>query len=161
MDIQVSSNFERLLFELWDRDGARVADAMERFRKIAEFAVDKKTLERMHEIFDAARLDDEGTKRVIREIYEATGELIDPHTAVGIHAGRTCRRDPAIPLIAIGTAHPAKFPDAVEAATGKRPQLPPRLADLFTREERLAVLPKELKAMKDFIRARLAVRGAA
>jgi len=161
MDIQVSSNFERLLFELWDRDAARVADAMEKFRKSTEFAVDRKTLERMHEIFDAARLDDEGTKRVIREIYEATGELIDPHTAVGIHAGRTCRRDPAIPLIAIGTAHPAKFPDAVEAATGKRPQLPPRLADLFTREERLAVLPKELKAMKDFIRARLAVRGAA
>lgn len=161
MDIQISSNFERLLFEFWDRDGARVAATMESFRKDGEFAVDKKMHDRMRAVFDAARLDDEGTKRVIREIYEATGELIDPHTAVGIHAGRTCRRDPAIPLIAIGTAHPAKFPDAVEAATGKRPQLPPRLADLFTREERLAVLPKELKAMKDFIRARLAVRGAA
>jgi threonine synthase len=161
MDIQVSSNFERLLFELWDRDAARVAGAMEQFRKSGEYAIDAKALGLMRAVFDAAALDDEGTKRVIREVYKATGALIDPHTAVGLHAGRARRRDRSIPLVAIATAHPAKFPEAVEEATGKRPELPRALADLFDREERLTVLPNDLGKVQSFIRERLAVRGAA
>jgi threonine synthase len=115
----------------------------------------------MRAVFAAAALDDEGTKRVIREVYEATGALIDPHTAVGLHAGRARRRDKSIPLVAIATAHPAKFPEAVEAATGKRPDLPPSLADLFRRPERLTVLPNDLGKVQAFIREHLAVRGAA
>jgi threonine synthase len=161
MDIQVSSNFERLLFELWGRDAARVTSAMEQFRKSGEYAVDAKTLAAMREIFAAIALDDEGTKRVIREVHAATGALIDPHTAVGIYAGRAKRRDTSIPLVAIATAHPAKFPEAVEEATGRRPILPPSMADLFDRGERLAVLPNELARVQAFIRERAALRGAA
>jgi len=107
------------------------------------------------------RLDDEGTKRTIREIYETTGELIDPHTAIGIHAALHARRDPRVPVIAIATAHPAKFPDAVEAATGVRPPLPARLAGLFDRAERLTVLPNDLGAVQGFIRRSVSVQGAA
>jgi threonine synthase len=161
MDIQVSSNFERLLFESWNRDAARVAGAMEQFRKSGEYSVDKKTIDAIRTVFDGERLDDEGTKRVIREVHAATGKTIDPHTAVGIHAGHVKRRDKSVPLVCIATAHPAKFPDAVEAATGKRPALPPRLADLFSRPERLATLPNDVAKVKDFIRARVAVKGAA
>jgi threonine synthase len=161
MDIQVSSNFERLLFELWGRDAARVAGAMERFRKSGEYAVDAKALAAMREAFSALALDDEGTKRVIREVHAATGVLIDPHTAVGIHAGRAKRRDKSIPLVAVATAHPAKFPEAVEEATGRRPALPPSLADLFDRKERLAVLPNDLARVQSFIRERAALKGAA
>jgi threonine synthase len=161
MDIQVSSNFERLLFDLWDRDAARVASAMEQFRKSGEYAVDAKTLTAMRAIFSAQALDDEGTRRVIREVHAATGVLVDPHTAVGLHAGRAKRRDRSIPLVAIATAHPAKFPEAVEEATGQRPALPPSMADLFNRKERLAVLPNDLARVQAFIRERAALKGAA
>jgi threonine synthase len=161
MDIQVSSNFERLLFELWDRDAGRVAAAMEQFRRSGEYAVEAKVLREMRALFSACALDDDGTKRVIREVYQATGALIDPHTAVGLHAGRKERRDTSIPLVAISTAHPAKFPEAVEEATGRRPALPSALADLFDRPERLAVLPNDLSQVQRFIRERLAARSAA
>jgi threonine synthase len=161
MDIQVSSNFERLLFEAWNRDAARVVKAMEAFRASGEYAVDKTALDAIRTVFDGERLDDEGTKRVIREVHAATNKVIDPHTAVGVHAGRAKRRDKSVPLVCIATAHPAKFPEAVEAATGKRPELPPRLADLFTRPERLATLPNDIATVKDFIRARAAMKGAA
>jgi threonine synthase len=161
MDIQVSSNFERLLFEAWNRDAARVAGAMEAFRKGGEYAVDRKTMESIRAVFDGERLDDEGTKRVIRAVHAATGKVVDPHTAVGIHAGRAKRRDTSVPLVCIATAHPAKFPEAVEAATGKRPEMPPRLADLFSRPERLATLPNDVAQVKEYIRAQVAMKGAA
>jgi len=161
MDIQVSSNFERLLFELWGRDATRVAAAMDQFRKSGEYAVDAKSLATMRALFDAAALDDEGTKRVIREVFEATGATIDPHTAIGIAAARARRRDTSIPMVCIATAHPAKFPEAVEEATGKRPALPSSLAGIFDRPERLSVLPNDLARVQGFIRERLSVRGAA
>ncbi len=152
MDIQVSSNFERLLFDMYGGDGAAVRRWIEDFRKNRRVSVDDGRLARAREMFDAARLDDEGTKRVIREIYETTGELLDPHSAIGVDAARQRRGDPAVPMISLATAHPAKFPDAVEAATGIRPALPERMADLFDRTEHFATLPNDIGALQDFVR---------
>jgi len=144
MDIQVSSNHERLLFELSGRDGARTADLLTRFRGIGSVEAPRSNR------FDAASLDDAATLNVIREVHETTGVLVDPHTAVGIGAARACRRGDG-PMVALATAHPAKFPDAVEAATGIRPELPDRLADLFEREERYDVLPNEVGAVRAYV----------
>ena len=102
--------------------------------------------------FVGHRLDDAGTARVIRDIYAETGHLIDPHTAVGVHAARACQIDSAIPLLTMATAHPAKFPDAVEMATGVRPAFPPPLKDLFSRTERFTTLDADLDTIKTFIR---------
>jgi len=148
MDIQVSSNHERLIFELSGRSGARTADLLTRFRGIG--AVEAPHNHR----FDAASLDDRETLAVIREVHDATGVLVDPHTAVGIGAARTRRRGDG-PMVALATAHPAKFPDAVEQATGIRPPLPDRLDDLFDREEHYAVLPNHVEAVRPHIVAAL------
>jgi threonine synthase len=147
MDIQVSSNHERLLFELLARDGARTAELLARFRGIGSVEVPKDPR------FDAASVDDAGTLAVIRELHERTGMLVDPHTAVGIGAARACRRDPEVPMVCLATAHPAKFPDAVEQATGVRPALPARLADLLDREERYDVLPADLAEVQRYVEA--------
>lgn len=160
MDIQVSSNFERLLFDMYGRDGSAVRRWIEEFRKNRRVSVDDGRLAAAREMFDAARLDDAGTKRVIREIYETTGELLDPHSAIGVDAARQRRGDPAVPMVSLATAHPAKFPDAVEAATGIRPALPERMADLFDRTERFETLPNDIGALQDFVR-RTARRDAA
>jgi threonine synthase len=141
MDIQVSSNHERLLFELSGRDGARTGELLERFRGLG--AVEAPRDPR----FDAAAFDDAATLAVIREVHGATGTLVDPHTAVGIAAARACRRGDT-PMVALATAHPAKFPDAVEAATGLRPDLPARLAGVLERPERFDVLPADLPAVR-------------
>jgi len=151
MDIQVSSNLERLLFELNGRDGAALAELMLAFRAEGSVTVPADQLQRVSEVFDAARLDDEGTVAVIRELAETTGVTVDPHTAVGIAAARACRRDAMVPMVALATAHPAKFPDAVELATGERPGLPDRLADLFDRPEHLTSLPNDLDLLVDFL----------
>ncbi|MDR3438407.1 threonine synthase [Telmatospirillum sp.] len=152
MDIQVSSNFERYLFDLFCEDGARLRDFMERFRRDGAFEVGETMQTSIASLFQGYRLDDEGTKRVIRQVYEETGELLDPHSAIGVAAGRARRRDRATPMVALATAHAAKFPDAVEAATGVRPALPERLADLYDRPERYDVLPNDLEAVKDYVR---------
>ena len=153
MDIQVSSNFERLLFDLHDRDGAGLGERMAKFRREGTLAVDPARWQAARALFDGYRLDDEETRATIRDTYQRTGELLDPHSAIGVAAGRAQRRNPASPLIALATAHPAKFPAAVEAATGVHPALPERLADLFQREERYSVLPNDVAAVKDFVRA--------
>lgn len=153
MDIQVSSNFERLLFDLHGRDGARLAAMMAEFRASGRLAVEEGRWRQALELFDGFRLDDEATRAVIRDTYAKTGELLDPHSAIGVAAGRARRRDPAVPLIALATAHPAKFPDAVEQACGVRPSLPERLSDLFQRPERCDVLPNDIAAVKDYVRA--------
>lgn len=146
MDIQVSSNHERLLFELSGRDGAHTADLLTRFRGIG-------SVEAPHnDRFDAASLDDAATLAVIREVHDAHGVLVDPHTAVGIGAARARRRGDS-PMVALATAHPAKFPDAVEKATGIRPPLPDRLADLLERDERFDVLPAEVEAVRAHVLA--------
>jgi threonine synthase len=161
MDIQVSSNFERLLFDLEDRDGDRVAGIMESFRSSGRFAASTKSLKKALALFDGARFDDEQTKAVIKSVHETCGELVDPHTAVGIAAGRAKRRDKTLPMVALATAHPAKFPDAVEAATGIRPALPARLEDLYERPERCDVLTNDLVAVKRHVANRARARVAA
>ncbi len=154
MDIQVSSNFERLLFDLCNRDGAAVTGIMSAFRKHGEFAVDQAQHARLRKLFTAHRLDDDGIRATIGEVHGETGMLIDPHTAVGLSAARQSALEPDVAVVALGCAHPAKFPDAVEQAAGVRPQLPPRLADLFDRPERVSDLPNDLATVQNFIRDR-------
>lgn len=150
MDIQVSSNFERLLFELVGRDGDEVADRMFRFRDEGRIDLSD-VLGPMREVFSGARLDDAAVARIITATYKSSGEIVDPHTAVGLGAGALLHDDPKVPLVCVSTAHPAKFPDAVEDAIGVRPGLPAALADLFDREERFVRLPNELAAIEDHI----------
>jgi len=151
MDIQVSSNFERLLFELYGRDGARVRALMAALGAEGAFALDAEAAARLREAFAAFRLDDAGTLATIAEVHRDCGVLVDPHTAIGIAAGRAKRDDPRTPMIALATAHPAKFADAVARATGVRPALPARLSDLLERPERVTVLPNDLAAVQAFI----------
>jgi len=161
MDIQVSSNFERLLFDMLDRDGAQVARAMGEFRSSGVMSVPPERLQALKGLFSAARCDDAGTLEVIADLHRQSGIFVDPHTAVGIAAARRLRGDPAVPLVVLSTAHPAKFPDAVARATGVSPPLPPALADLMDRPERCTVLPNNLHAVEDFVRTRNSLRGAA
>lgn len=151
MDIQVSSNFERLLFEMNDRDGAVTREQLSRFRERGSLSVETDQYEKwIAPTFRAARATDHDTLATIRSVYESTGMLIDPHTAVGVSAGRAFAED-GVPMLTLATAHPAKFPDAVERATGERPQLPEHLADLFDRPERTTDLPNELAAVEAFV----------
>ncbi len=149
MDIQIPSNFERLLFDMLERDGAAVRGWMERFRAEGAMALDGARLERAREKFSAARFDDDETRALIRETFAETGELLDPHSAIGLGAARS--RHSAAPTVCLATAHPAKFPEAVREAAGRSPELPERLAGLREREERFAVLPNDLGAVRDFI----------
>ncbi len=148
MDIQVSSNFERLLFELYGRDGVAVAETMLRFRADGRFAIDEDRMGLLREQWSGISLDDEATTDVIRDVHDRLGLLVDPHTAVGLGAAVGVRADPTTPMIALATAHPAKFPDAVEAATGVRPPLPERLADLFDRPERFDIVANDYDAVR-------------
>ena len=161
MDIQVSSNFERLLFELMDRDGAAVADIMARFAETGRFELPVQAMQAARTIFAAYRLDDAGT---LAEIAASAGEgmLLDPHSAVGVSAARRAVADGTVgastPVVALACAHPAKFQDAVTRATGNEPALPPHLADLMSREEVMQHAPASADAIKDLI---LAMRRAA
>ena len=151
MDIQISSNFERYLFDLQKGDAAGVAARMGAFRQSGHFEVDDHLWADARALFDAAAFDDSATLAAMKSLYEETGQLIDPHSAIGVAAGRARRRDAAVPLVALATAHAAKFPDAVEKATGIRPGLPARLADLYQREERCDVLPLDEGVIKDYV----------
>ena len=151
MDIQVSSNFERLLFELAGRNGKTVDAMMRRFRKRGELSLSPARQARLARLFKGARADDDQTLATIRRVYETTGELVDPHTAVGLAAAQVERPAPQVPMVTLATAHPAKFPDAVREATGVRPLLPARLSDLMQRPERLTVLPNDRRRIQDFI----------
>ncbi len=135
MDIQISSNFERLLWESSGRDGARVAEVLARFADEGLAAVPVEWVEAIRGEFDAGRLDDDGTLGEIAHLHERLGLLVDPHTAIGTEVARRLRRDADVPMITLATAAPAKFPDAVERATGVRPPLPPFLSELFERPE--------------------------
>ena len=153
MDIQVSSNFERLLFELCGRDGGLVRETMARFRDEGRVDLGPDLLGAAREVFDAARIDDDAVRRVIEATYRRTGVLVDPHTAVGLGAAAVHTAEPGIPMVCLATADPAKFPDAVEAAVGFRPPLPAHLADLFEREERVVSLPNDLAEVEAFVAA--------
>lgn len=162
MDIQISSNFERLLFDLLDRDGDAVTAALNRFRAEGKFVVTEAQLAKALSIFSGHRVDEDGTMATIATTWEESGYLLDPHTAVGVAAAKADPLDPAIPMVVLATAHPAKFPDAVEKASGRRPPLPPRLSDLYEREERLTDLPNDLGVVQQFVasRARAAQEAA-
>ncbi|MFL5167901.1 MAG: threonine synthase [Microvirga sp.] len=158
MDIQVSSNFERLLFEANDRDAAAVRGLMAGLSQSRSFAIAPEPLARIRRDFASAAVDEESVAQEMRRTYGDAGYLLDPHTAVGVHAGRALiDRDPRTPVIALSTAHPAKFPDAVLRATGVRPELPPHLAELMDRPERFARLANDQAAVERFIRERARV----
>ena len=151
MDIQVSSNFERLLFEMNDRNGARTAEQLQHFRSSGTLEVEEANFRTwISSTFSAERLDDEETLAEISRVYRDSGMLIDPHTATGTAAARRSRSNGT--TVCLSTAHPAKFPDAVEKATGIRPELPPELGDLMERSERMTDLPADLAAVSDFVR---------
>ncbi len=151
MDIQVPSNIERLLTELLGGPGPPVAEAVRRLRTDGSFDLPGSALARLRELFSAAWLDDEATSATIAEVHRETGRLVDPHTAIGIAAGRQSRA-PGTTLVSLATAHPAKFPEAVLAATGIEPELPADLAGIVERTERHNLLPARLEAVQDFVR---------
>ncbi len=151
MDIQVSSNFERLLFEMNNRNGARTAEQLQHFRSSGTLDVEEANFRTwISSTFSAERVDDDETLAEIGRVYRDSGMLIDPHTATGTAAARRSRSNGA--TVCLSTAHPAKFPDAVEKATGIRPELPPELGDLMQRTERISDLPADLAAVSDFVR---------
>ncbi|MBL8702774.1 MAG: threonine synthase [Alphaproteobacteria bacterium] len=154
MDIQVSSNFERLLFELWSRNGKATAALMQGFRASREAALPAAKLKALRAAFAAGRTSDDETLATIARVRDATGELIDPHTAVAVNVAMSQARPRDVPMVTLACAHPAKFPDAVEKATGIRPGLPPALADLYQRKERVSVLPNDLRAVQAFVASR-------
>ena len=152
MDIMVSSNFERLLFDMHGRDGAKVTELMDHFRATGEMSVDDERWTETRKLFDSLAVDDEQTCATIAKVYKDTGELLDPHTAIGVHAARECRRSLATPMVTLGTAHPVKFPEAVQKAVpSASPVLPAHMADLFEREERCTVLANDLVVVQDFV----------
>jgi threonine synthase len=152
MDIQVSSNFERLLFELVGRDPAMTAGLMGQFRASGRMPVPDAAWRAATAQFTGFSLDDSETLAEIRRLYAQCGYLADPHTAIGIAAARAHPAG-AVPIVTMATAHPAKFPDAMEQATGIRPPLPSRLADLYEREENFTRLPNDLRAIQAQVRA--------
>ena len=159
MDIQVSSNFERLLFELLDRNARTTAQTMTEFRSSGKMPVSEAAWQRATALFTGFRLGDDETLAAIRALHTASGYLADPHTIIGIEAAAALRR-PGIPMVAEATAHPAKFPDAIEQAVGIRPPLPAHLADLYEREERYSRVPADLGTIQAEVRA-LVARNAA
>jgi threonine synthase len=140
MDIQVSSNFERLLFDLGGRDGKAMAEQMRGFEATRAMRLTNAQREGAAALFSSASIDANGMANAIRWAYEGAGQVIDPHSAVGLAAALGSDLDPAVPIVTLATAHPAKFRDAVERATGVRPSLPSRIGNLFDREERYARL---------------------
>ncbi len=159
MDIQVSSNFERLLFDLGGRDGTATAAQMAGFEATKAMQLSNAQREGAAKLFSSARADASDMTQALRWAYENTGELIDPHTAIGLHAARTAGLPAHIPVVTLATAHPAKFGDAVERATGQRPILPARIGDLFEREERLVDLPGGYDAVADYVAQHATARG--
>jgi threonine synthase len=152
MDIQVASNFERLLFELEDRDPDRLRAQMERFGREGRLEVDAERAAHARRLLAGHAVDEATVAATMREVFASTGEVIDPHTAVGVAAAKAMIPAGEATRVTLATAHPAKFPDAVEAAIGRRPALPEWMADLFGREERFTVLPAELGSIQDHIR---------
>ena len=153
MDIQVSSNFERALFDAYGRDARAVAADMAALREAGGFAVGQGAIGALREWFASGRASEEETSQTIARTLRETGELVCPHTAVGLHVAEAHLG--TTPMVTLATAHPAKFPDAVEAATGIRPPLPPRMSDLYDRAERVTRVPNDPGALKSLIRERI------
>jgi threonine synthase len=154
MDIQVSSNFERALFYAYGQDGNAVGQVMDEL-KAGGFTVSQGALEALRETFDSGRCDEDQTRAAIRETWGASGELLCPHSAVGVHVAEA-QRNAHVPMITLATAHPAKFPAAVEEASGIHPPLPARMADLYERDERVTRVENDLSAIETLIKERIA-----
>jgi threonine synthase len=154
MDIQVSSNFERLLFDLYDRDGDILSSIMQSFEATRALRLDDRAHSRIGKLFSSARIDNDAMSMAMRHAASEMGEVIDPHTAIGLSAALSSDLAPDIPVVTLATAHPAKFREAVERATGQRPTLPARISGLFDREERFETLPGELQAIEAYIAER-------
>ena len=163
MDIQVSSNFERLLFDAGGRDAAAVKRAMSSLQQSGAFTLDEPTLAAIRGEFDAGRADEAEVTETIGRVRRETGYLLDPHTAVAHAVAEKAGLDPATPTVVLSTAHPAKFPDAVEAASGVRPELPAHLSELMNAPERISQLPNDLGELEAFVehRARIVKDAAA
>lgn len=153
MDIQVSSNFERLVFEATGRDAATVRALMASLAQSGRFELPAAAIRAIRDDFDAGTADEEETAAAIRAVWRESGELIDPHTAVAVAVEEKETANPPVPMVMLSTAHPAKFPDAVEAACGVRPELPAWLGDLMTRPERVAVMPANQAEVETFVLA--------
>lgn len=159
MDIQVSSNFERLLFDLGGRDGNALSEQMKGFEASKAMRLTNAQREGASRLFSSCRIDGDEMAQAIRWAYDGSGQVIDPHSAVGLGAALKAEIDPAIPVITLATAHPAKFRDAVERATGVRPALPSRLGNLFDREERYAKLSSDYADVTGYIAGLATPRG--
>ncbi len=153
MDIQVSSNFERLLFDVGGRDGKALAEQMLGFEETKAMQLTNAQREGAAALLVSARADAHDMTRAIRWAWDNGGEIVDPHTAIALHAALGAGIDRSVPVVTLATAHPAKFPDAVEHAMGLRPTLPTRVGDLFEREERLTGLPGDYAAVTQFVAA--------
>lgn len=151
MDIMVSSNFERLLFDVYKQDGRAIKQLIEDF-KSGQMTLSDEAFAVVQSIFSSYKLDDDETVKVIEDVYESTEYLLDPHTAIGVQAGRKKRKSPQVPMICLATAHPAKFPDAVkQAGQLKEPALPHHMTDLFDKKERYSVLENSIDGVHQFI----------
>ncbi len=151
MDIQISSNFERLLFEAGRRDAAGVRRLMEQLKQSGRFVLPDATLAAIRDEFDAGRADETETAAAIRAAWREAGELVDPHTAVALAVADRDTTDTRVPSIVLSTAHPAKFPDAVEAACGQRPQMPAWLDGLMTKSEHMKVMKNDQAELEQFV----------
>jgi threonine synthase len=153
MDIQISSNFERLLFELTGRDAPRVVGLMRDLGARGGFALSQGEHGQLTETFDAERTDEAATLATIKSLEAATGYVADPHTAVGISAAQRVARRPGVPMITLSTAHPAKFPDAIRQAIGRTPPEPESVARQRKLPERVTVLPADATAVARHVEA--------
>jgi threonine synthase len=154
MDIEVSSNFERALFDAYGRDAGAVVQAMAALKSECGFDISQGALEALRDIFASGRASEDETSAMITSCLSTSGELLCPHSAVGVHVAKDHLG--TTPMVTLATAHPAKFPDAVEAVTGIRPALPPHMADLFERSERVQRVPNDLAALEALIREKVA-----
>ncbi|MFA7596889.1 MAG: threonine synthase [Novosphingobium sp.] len=159
MDIQVSSNFERLLFDAGGRDGLALAEQMRGFEQTRAMRLTNAQREGASALFSSARADADDMSAAMLWASQSCGEIIDPHTAIGLHAARQAGIEASIPVVTLATAHPAKFRDAVERATGTRPSLPARIGDLFQREERFVELPGDYDTVAAYIAQNATPRG--
>ena len=151
MDIQISSNFERYLFDLLGRNSGKLKALMQEFKTAGRFKIDDELMTEARQSFFAHRCGEEQTLQVMRDVHAQTGQLLDPHTAVGYAAAQEVAKTSGGPVVNLATAHPAKFPDAVEKATGQHPDLPAHLEDLFDRPERVITLPNDLEQLQEYI----------
>lgn len=155
MDIEVSSNFERALYWAHGRDGAAVKAMMEEFRATGRVSISANAMADLARHYDSGSANEAATTDAIRRVRQTTTEVVCPHTAVGLHVAEA-HLTPGVPMVTLATAHPAKFPDAVEAATGLRPPLPPHMSDLYERSERITEVENDLSAIQTLIRERRA-----